>query len=98
MCLCIWDGGSLCLRNTIGAEGGLISDQRCKLRVPVPGQGRTIYRHACVFEGIRAFSVVGRIWSLQRVVKSPGGKCPAVAQTKVIIVFPVYGGEGRSLV
>jgi len=37
------------LSNGIGAEGGLISDHCCKLRVP--GQGPTICRHVSVREG-----------------------------------------------
>lgn len=87
MFLSIWVGGSVCPRNIIGAEGHLISDQCCKLRVPVPGQGPTIYRHTCTFEGVRAFSVVGRVWSLH-LVAGLGGTRPAVPQTKVAIVIP----------
>lgn len=61
-------------------------------------QGPTIYRHTCTFEGIRAFSVVGRVWSLQLVV-GLGGTCPAVPQTKVAIVIPGvrWGGTFPSL-
>lgn len=49
--------------------------------------GPTIYRHTCTFEGIRAYSVVGRVWSLHLVV-GLGGTRPAVPQTKVATVIP----------
>lgn len=82
MFLCLWDGGSGRVRNKIGAEGGLINDEHCKL----PVLGPTLIRARCVWRcqsilcgGQNLKPTLSRVW-LEDVLLSFTQRWGAVSQ------------------